>query len=103
MVPTTGGAVRPENTVQSHDAEIVAALTRAHDVHALPPALRELADRFLYQTLGLLFPHFSTRPRTTPADLVVGLSTLRAILLEALGETDTPGTVPDGRADVASI
>jgi len=88
MVPTRSRSVVADSADVSGDAELLSVLARAHRGHALPPGLRELADRFVYAALGLLFPHFAPRPYAGRAQLADGLSALREILGLALGELE---------------
>jgi serine O-acetyltransferase len=62
------------------------ALARAHRDHPLPPGIRELAERFVYGTLALLFPHFATR--TGRDELAGDLATVAGLLEQALDWPD---------------
>ena len=67
---------------------LLTSLEREHREHGLPLGLRELAGRFIYTTLGLLFPHFATQPHARHAELAGELYALGGILDRALGESD---------------
>jgi serine O-acetyltransferase len=77
-------------------AALVELLAREHGEHPLAPGLRELAERFTYGMLALLFPHFATRPRTGRDELAGDLATVAGLLERAL---DWPDSVA---GDIAS-
>jgi serine O-acetyltransferase len=81
-------SARAESVCESGGAELLTALVREHGTHALPPGLRESAERFAYAALGVLFPHFAARPYAGREELAGGLSALRGILDLALGAAD---------------
>jgi serine O-acetyltransferase len=67
---------------------LLRSLEREHLEHGLPLGLRELAERFIYTALGLLFPHFATQPHARHEELAGELYALGGILDRALGESD---------------
>lgn len=77
----------------STDDDLLARLAREHSAHALPRGLHQLAERFLAETLGVLFPHFAQMPYAGPEQVAAGLATMRALLDEALR---TPTQALDG-------
>ena len=82
------------------DDALVRLLARERLAHRLPLGLRQLAERFAYGILGLLFPHFAM-----PDDAVDGLadevSILTGVLEQAL--TGRSGTAENRAAAVAAV
>ncbi len=64
-------------------------LAREHRDHPLPSGMRELAERFVYGTLALLFPHFATLPRTGRDELAGDLAAMTAMVERALDWPDS--------------
>lgn len=70
------------------DTDLLEVLAGDHLEHQLTLGLRELAERFVYSALGLLFPHFATRAHAGREELAGELYALGGILDRALGEDD---------------
>ncbi len=74
---------------ESGKQELLTLLSRDHLDHALPPGLRQLAERFAYRALGLLFPHFAARTRAGRDELAGELGALGGLLEQALAPPDS--------------
>ncbi len=62
--------------------------------HPLPSGLRDLAERFAYGALALLFPHFATSDRTATAELAALEQILdQALVLTAQDKSDREALV----------
>jgi serine O-acetyltransferase len=72
--------------------ELLALLSRERIGHGLPRGLRQLAERFVYGALGLLFPHFAVRGGAGGDELAGELVALGGLLEQAVA-------VPDARSD----
>ena len=94
--PAARGAEAEANGLGGSTDALLELLAREHGDHPLPPGIRELAERFAYGTLALLFPHFATRTWTGGDELAGDLGTLIALLEQAL---DWPDAVA---GDIAS-
>jgi serine O-acetyltransferase len=68
----------------SHE-QLLALLSREHLDHPLPAGLRQVAERFAYELLALLFPHFADRETTAPGELAEQLVALEVLLNHAIG------------------
>jgi serine O-acetyltransferase len=68
---------------QSDDA-FLALLSRERRAYALPPQLRELAERFAQGVLELLFPQFTAEVRSRHGEVAADLDAVRALLVHAL-------------------
>jgi len=86
MVSTRSSSAVADCAGGSGDAELLTVLAGEHRGYVLPPGLRELADRFVYAVLGLLFPHFAARAYAGPEQLAGELSALGEILDGPVGE-----------------
>ena len=76
---------------ERRDDALLALLAREHVGHRLPPRLCQLAERFAYVVLGLLFPHFAPRAGAGPDDLAAEHAAVGELLAQALA----PGAVID--------
>lgn len=65
-------------------ASFVRQLAREREDYALPPRLRELAERSIHRALELLFPHFAAEVGGRAGAVADELAALRALLDEAL-------------------
>jgi len=68
---------------ESAEQELASFLASEHRGHGLPFGVRELAERFAYGVLGVLFPHFATHERAG-GELARELATLGGLLEQAL-------------------
>ncbi len=75
--------------------ELLEMLAAAHQAHALPADMRQLAQRFFYGMMGLLFPHFAARLGEERDELAGELAALRRLLIQALAR---PGGTEADRA-----
>jgi serine O-acetyltransferase len=76
---------------ERRDDALLALLAREHLGHRLPPRLCQLAQRFAYVVLGLLFPHFAPRAGAGPDELAAEHAAVGELLAQALA----PGAVID--------
>jgi serine O-acetyltransferase len=65
-------------------ASFLQQLARQREDYALPPRLRELAERFIHRTLELLFPHFAAEGGGRAGAVADGFASLRTLLVDAL-------------------
>ena len=92
-------AARSEVPVASGDPRpFLDALAAERRDYALPPKLRELAERFAHGVLELLFPHFTGEVGCRATQVASEHAALHALLVEAL---HLPGLGPRDRDDVA--
>ena len=80
---------------ESCKEELLVLLSREHLDHPLPLGLRELAERFAYGALGLLFPHFAARANAGRDELAGELAALGGLLEQAMAP---PGPRGEGEA-----
>jgi len=59
-------------------------LAHERQAYALPPRLRELAERVIHRTLELLFPHFAAEVGGRAGEVAEELAALRTLLTDAL-------------------
>jgi serine O-acetyltransferase len=79
--------VRPESSSE----ELLTLLSREHADHRLPVGLRRLTERFAYELLGLLFPHFADRSVSAPGELAEQLVALEVLLNRAVSAPRADG------------
>jgi len=97
MVPTRSRSAVADCAGGLGDSELLMLLADEHRGYALPPGLRDLADRFVYAALGLLFPHFAARPWSGSEQLAAEASALVEILDRAVvGVAPAEGAVVRG-------
>src|SRR6185503_12388471 len=65
-------------------ASFLQQLAREREDYALPPRLRELAERFIHRSLELLFPHFAAEVGGCAGDVADELAALRTLLTDVL-------------------
>jgi len=79
---------------------LIDAIARERREYALPPRLRDLAERFAHESLELLFAHFAPEARAEPAAIAAQRAALRELLGDALlvpgGDACDRGAVLDG-------
>ncbi len=80
------GAGRPagETVAAEACAELLHELAADRREHPLPAGMRELAERFTYGTLALLFPHFATELASGPEALADDVAALGVLLERAV-------------------
>jgi serine O-acetyltransferase len=80
------GAGRPagETVAAEACAELLDELAADRREHPLPAGMRELAERFTYGTLALLFPHFATELASGPDALADDVAALGVLLERAV-------------------
>jgi serine O-acetyltransferase len=78
--------------------QLLALLAREHLDHASLAGLRQLAERFAYGALGLLFPHFAARTGAGRDELAAELVTLGGLLDQALAAPAPTGDCEAARA-----
>ena len=95
-VPSWGlvTAAQPTRTAPFPDQ-----LGRERQAYALPPRLRELAERFIHRTLELLFPHFAAEVGGRAGEVEEELNALRALLADALRLPGAHCADPDAAVD----
>jgi len=80
-------------------ARFLDRLAADRQAYALPPRLRELAERFVHRALELLFPHFAAEVGACAGDVGDELAALRQLLSDALrlpgAHCDHPDTAVD--------
>jgi serine O-acetyltransferase len=84
---------RVEASDSAADTEsLLDTLTREHGEHPLPHDIRQLAERFVYRMLGVLFPQFAAAPRHGRDELTAELDELRELLHRGCASAgDGPG------------
>jgi len=92
------GGVGAHADSESRQSELMTLLARERLDYALPPGIRRLASRFVYGTLGLLFPHFAT-PDHEASEVACEASTLADLLKRAL---TGPGVATEDQAAAAA-
>ena len=70
-------------------------LAREREDYALPPRLRELAERFIHRSLELLFPHFAAEVGGRAGEVADELAALRTLLVDALRLPEAHCADPD--------
>lgn len=83
------GGSTTEARSQSPTEELLRLLSRERLDYGLSPGLRQLAERFAYGALGLLFPHFASRAGAGRDELADELATLKGVLQQALAAPDS--------------
>ncbi len=83
-----------EAGLQPPEEELLSLLAREHRDHPIPPGLRQLAERFAYGVLGLLFPHFAARAGAGRGQLADELAELGRLLEQAVAAPD-PTAAPE--------
>ena len=76
-------------------ASFLQQLAREREDYALPPRLRELAERFIHRSLELLFPHFAAEVGGRAGDVADELAALRTLLADALRLPEAHCADPD--------
>ncbi len=76
-------------------ASFLQQLARQREDYALPPRLRELAERFIHRTLELLFPHFAAEVGGRAGAVADELASLRTLLVDALRLPEAHCADPD--------
>jgi len=89
------------NGLRGSTDALLELLVQEHHDYALAPGIRELAERFAYGTLALLFPHFSTRPGSGRDELARDLAAVATLLERALDWPDSVGGDSASRRQVA--
>lgn len=74
-------AIAPE---RDETAAFLDQLAREREEYALPPRLRELAERVIHRALELLFPHFAAEVGGRAGAVADELAALRTLLADAL-------------------
>jgi serine O-acetyltransferase len=91
-----------EQTAQTDHEHLLTLLSQEHLEHPLPSGLRQVAQRFAFELLGLLFPHFADRATTAPDELAAQLVALEVLLNHAMGlphSAPRNGGTPDPAVD----
>jgi serine O-acetyltransferase len=76
-------------------AALLQQLAREREEYALPPRLRELAERFIHRALELLFPHFAAEVGGRAGEVGNEFAALRTLLSDALRLPEAHCTDPD--------
>src|SRR3954471_4957631 len=76
-------------------AAFLQRLAREREDYALPPRLRELAERFIHRALELLFPHFAAEVGGRAGDVADELAALRHLLVDVLRLPEAHCAHPD--------
>ena len=90
----TGLAADEGMPAETGGSSFLALLAQERASYALPPRLRELADRFAHGMLELLFPHYTGEVGCRQGEVVGEYAALRELLEQALR---LPGVSPQQR------
>ena len=85
----------PSSPERASIASFLQQLAREREDYALPPRLRELAERFIHRALELLFPHFAAEVGGRAGAVADELAALRTLLVDALRLPEAHCTDPD--------
>jgi serine O-acetyltransferase len=100
----TDSRCEPGPKAEQSKEELLGSLSREHFTHPFPLGLRQLAERFVYGAIGLLFPHFAIRSGAGREEIGAELAALGDLLDQALAAPDPTGErEPARRAAVTHL